>query len=146
MAITTHLAVRSITRSDRRRSFCLGSCKLAFRTVVMFSACMVEFSARPVSPGDKGMWVRSRGGVVESGTTKTVVARGWLLRASSETTTTGRPPFSGGSLGNFTYQISPRCGDLVGCVITPFRAVFLKTRPRSFLGLLLHRTASRNKR
>ena len=98
----------------------------------MFSACTVEFSASPVSPGNREMWVGSRGGVVESGTTKTVVARGWLLRASSETTTTGRPPFSGGSLGNFTYQISPRCGGLAGCVITTFQSCVSENAPQFF--------------
>jgi len=134
MAITTHLAVRSIVRSDKRRSFCLGSCKLVFRTVVMFSAWTVEFSIRPVSPGDKEICVGSRGGVVESGTTKTVVARGWLLRASSETTTTGRPPLSGGSLGNFTYNISPRCGGLGSWVSMPLSELcFRKRAPALFL-------------
>jgi hypothetical protein len=146
IAITTHLAVRSIIRSGNRRSFCLGSCKLVFRTVVMFSAWRVKFSAKPVSPGDREIWVGSLGGVADSGTIKTVIARGWLLRASIETTTTGRPPLSGGSLGNFTYQISPRCGGLVGCVTMSVRTVFPKTFPSSFLLPLLHRTASHNRR
>ena len=129
--MTTHLAVRSIVRSDKRRSFCLGSCKLVFRTVVMFSAWTVEFSDRPVSPGDSAMWVGSRGGVVESGTTKTVVARGWLLRASIETTRTGRPPLSGGSLGSFTYHISPRCGGL-GWVTMPCQNCVSEKAPQLF--------------
>ena len=132
IAMTTRLAVCSIVRSDKRRSFCLGSCKLVFRTVVMFSAWIVEYSARPVSPGDREIWVGSRGGVVESGTTKTVVARSWLLRASSETTTTGRPPLSGGSLGNFMYQISPRCGGLDGCVTMPHPSCVSENAPQFF--------------
>lgn len=57
------------------------------------------------------MWVGRRAGVVESGTTKTVVARSWELRASIETITTGRSFFSGGSVGSLTNHISPRCGD-----------------------------------
>jgi hypothetical protein len=83
------------------------------RTVVMFSACTVEGSASPVSAGARAMCVGRRGGVVESGTTKTVVARSCALRASMETMTTGRSFLSGGSGGSLTNQISPRCGDRV---------------------------------
>ena len=49
------------------------------------------------------------------GTINIVLARGFLVTASVETTNTGRGFLSGGSVGGLKYQISPRCG--VRCVV-----------------------------
>jgi hypothetical protein len=96
------LTVRNRSRAGSR---------LSLSTTVMSSALRTEASDNPVSPGAKYTCVgTSRTMLVESGTTKTVVALGWALRTSVDTMTTGRFPFPAGSVGRLIYQISPRLG------------------------------------
>ena len=57
IAICTLRAILSITLSDNFRSLTLASCRLVWRTVVIFSAWMVEGSDDPGSPGANGMCV-----------------------------------------------------------------------------------------
>lgn len=109
-ARTTPCAILRRVFSLRSRSACLGSIRLVLRTTLISSARIVEIAPNPVSPGASSMCVGAFAGVVLSGTTRTVLALSCRLRASVETITTGRLPFSGGSLGNCTNQISPRRG------------------------------------
>jgi hypothetical protein len=67
----------------------LGS-SVSFRMVDIFSGCSSLGCSGPVSTGCSLMCVGTSVNVVEKGTTKTVLARGWEFRPSAETTSMGR--------------------------------------------------------
>ena len=117
---------------DNARCPCSGSRRLPRRTTAILSACAAQSIRRPVSPARSSMWAGPSLWIdVDSGITKTVVARSCRFRASGDTTITGRLPFSGGSVWKFVHQISPLCGYRSSTYRTPSRSCVSANRPHS---------------
>lgn len=103
-----------------------------------FSDGATQGCANPASPGCNKVCVgESLGMPVESGTTRTVVARSCRLRASPDTTTTVLGPLPDGSVGLSTHQISPRTDK--SFFLAPFirlETLFRRIFPTGFPGSL----------
>jgi hypothetical protein len=139
IAIRTFSARSQMRALLRVRNLSRAGSRLSLSTTVMSSAFRTEASDNPVSPGARYTCVgTSRTMLVESGTIKTVVALGWVLRTSVDTTTTGRLPFPGGSVGRLIYQISPRLGlrgKAAAVILFPGELGFRELSPK---GAFLH--------
>jgi hypothetical protein len=109
MLLTMFLAMILRIRSLSILAPGLGK-RLSFVITEMFWGCSSLISRNPVSPGCNLMWSGKSVNVVDSGTAKTVVARGCVFLRSVETITTGRGFLPDGSPGNRAYQICPRRG------------------------------------